>query len=105
MGKMVMYSIKELERLMRSGLSEALSEHCNRPRLFSNDLPGILVSPQADKLDMSHMVRIRPFEEFEICHELGLHPNALLYLRGSQSLTPPASLQFRQVCERTFPNE
>ena len=69
------------------------------PLLFSNDLPGILVSPHADKLDMTYVVRVRPFEEFEICYELGLHPNALLHLRGSESLTPSATLQFRQVRE------
>ena len=73
--------------------------------LFSNDLPGILVSPQADKVDMAYVVRIRPFEEFAICYELGLHPNAFFHLWSSQSLTPSATLQFRQVCERTFPND
>ena len=73
--------------------------------LFSNDPPGILVSPQADKFDMAYVVRIRPFEEFAICYELGLYRNALLHLRGSESLTPPATLQFRQVRERTFLND
>ena len=69
--------------------------------LFSNDLPGLLVSSQADKLDMANVVRIRPFEKFEISYKLSFHPDALSHLRGGESLTPPATPQFRQVCERT----
>jgi hypothetical protein len=55
---------------------------------------------------MAYVVRVRPFKKFEICYKLGLHPNALLHLRGSESLTPSASLRFRQVREGTlFNNE
>jgi hypothetical protein len=69
-------------------------------------MPGILVIPQPDKLDMSYVVRIRPFEEFEIRYKLGLHPDALSHLRSSESLTPSAALRFRKVRERAlFNNE
>lgn len=55
---------------------------------------------------MTYVVRVRPFEEFEIRYELGLHPDALSHLRGSESLSPSATLQFRQVRERKlFNNE
>jgi hypothetical protein len=65
-------------------------------------MPGIFVSPQADKLDMAYVVRICPFEEFAICYELGLHPDALSHLHGSESLTPPTTFRFRQVRERAL---
>jgi hypothetical protein len=76
------------------------TEHCNRPCLFSNDQSGILVSSQADNLDMTYVVHVRPFKELEICNELGFHPNALRHLWCSQSLTPSAALRFRQIRER-----
>jgi len=50
-------------------------------------MPGILVIPQPDKLDMSYVVRIRPFEEFAICYELGLHPDAAKYQETRRGFT------------------
>ena len=68
--------------------------------LFAHNPPWPLVPSQTDELDVPHVVRVRPFEELEIRDELGLDPNALLHLRGGQSLTPSAALRFRQVRER-----
>src|SRR5580704_17467727 len=46
------------------------------------------VVPHSHELDVPDMVRICPFEKFEIGNEAGFHPHALLHLRGSESFSP-----------------
>ena len=71
----------------RFNLSRARREREESDLLLSNDLSRVLIRPQADELDVANVVRVRPFEEFEIRNQLGLYPNALSHLRGGQSLT------------------
>lgn len=51
---------------------------------------------------MPYVVCIRPFEKFEIRHEFGPDPNALLHLRGGKPFAPPTVTRLGKVLERTL---
>lgn len=58
---------------------------------------GILVWSQAHKSDVADVIGIRPLEEFEIGDKFGPNPDAISHLLGSESLTPSATVRFRQI--------
>ena len=60
----------------------------------------VLVLPQAHKLGVPQVVRIRPFEELNLGHNLRPNPNALLHLLGSQRLALAGLARLGQVDER-----
>jgi hypothetical protein len=58
------------------------------------------VVPHSHELDVPDMVRICPFEKFEIGNEAGFHPHALLHLRGSESFSPSPAPRLGKISER-----
>lgn len=44
------------------------------------------------ELDVPDVIRVCPFEKFEIGNEAGPHPHALLHLPGGKPFTPTAAL-------------
>lgn len=67
---------------------------------LAHDAPRIFVVSHAQEPNVPDMVRIRPFEKFEIRHEFGPYPDALLHLRGSESFAPSPAPRLGKISER-----
>jgi hypothetical protein len=73
---------------LRVGLKECQEEiDSSRVDSLAHDAPRILVLSHSQVPDVTDMVRVGPFKEFEIGNEVGLHPGALFHLRRGEPFT------------------
>jgi hypothetical protein len=87
---------------LRVGLKECQEEiDSSRVDSLAHDAPRILVLSHSQVPDVTDMVRVGPFKEFEIGNEVGLHPGALFHLRRGEPFTPSAGSPLGEILERT----
>ena len=85
-------------RLRSSGLLErfdiALFEYDGSLAMY---IPGLLVSPERNKLSMSEMIAFGPLHEFKLAYKLGLKPSAFGHFGCRKASPPTATLGLRQI--------
>jgi len=69
---------------------------------FTHHLARVLLISQAHKPCMPQMIRVRPFQKFNLCDRFRSDPDCLIHLLGGETLSPSSRLLLRQVCERAF---
>src|SRR4051794_22799269 len=65
-------------------------------------IPGLLVSPERNKLSMSEMTAFGPLHEFKLAYKLGLKPSAFGHFGCRKPSPPTATLGLRQIGKRAF---